>query len=87
MGDKYVKIMIFLEFQRKVGDSTVWKGIINHWKYIKTNLKWCIEMEQRCAFGYIIGFRAFCFFCGWNNLECINLNTKVYDFINYVTKE
>ena len=42
MMDKYVKGNNFFNIPKKEGDFVVWKEVINHRKYIRARLKWCI---------------------------------------------
>ena len=50
MRDKYVKNNDFFRISKKEGNSTVWKKVINHKKYIGANLKWCIRYGRKVFF-------------------------------------
>ena len=49
MDDKYVRDNFFRAL-KKDGDSIMWKEIINHRKYIRASLKWCIGDGRKVCF-------------------------------------
>ena len=66
MQDKYVTDNNFFRIQKKNGDLIVWKEIINHRKYIRANLKWCIGDDRNVCFwiNYWVYMVPLVFFCG-----------------------
>ena len=62
---------------------------MNHRKYIGANLKLCIGYGIKVCFwtDYWIYMMPLVSFVDENNLQSINLDAKVYDFINRETKE
>ena len=50
MRDKYIKNNNLFRISIKVGDSIVWKEIINHRKCIGAGLKWCIGDGKKVCF-------------------------------------
>ena len=67
----------------------MWKETINHRKYVRASLKWCIGDGRKVFFWtdnwvYTIHLVSF---MDDNNLHYIKLYAKVNDFINYENKE
>ena len=89
MRDNYVRDNNFFKVSKNDGDSIVWKEIINHRKYIGDHLKWCIGDGRKVCFwtGYWVYMMPPMSFVDKNNLQYINEDAKVYDFINHETKE
>ena len=67
----------------------MWKEIINHINYARAGLKWCIGDGRKVSFWidnwvYRVPLVSF---VNDDNLQCINLEAKVHEFINHETKE
>ena len=65
----------------------MWKKIINHRKYIEANLKWCIGDGRKVCFWtyYWVYMVPLVSLEDDNNLQYINLDAKIHDFINQET--
>ena len=74
----------FLGSQKNAGNYVVWKKIINHTKLIGASLKWCIKDGRK--FRFWIDIWAYMMhrfsFVEDNNLQYINWDAKVHNFIN-----
>ena len=49
-GINILNTTTFLGSRKKKGDSIVWKEVINHRKYIRVGLKWCIRDGRKVCF-------------------------------------
>ena len=67
----------------------MWREIINHRKYIGAGVKWCIGDGRKVCFltDYWVNMVSLVSFMDGNNLQYINLEAKVHDFINHETKK
>ena len=89
MKDKCIKYNYFFRISKKEGDSIVWKEVINHRKYIRVGLKWCIGDGRKVCFQkdcwvYMLSLVSF---VDENSFHCINWDAKMHDFINQDTKK
>ena len=50
MQDKYVKDNNYFRNPKRIGDSILWKEIINHRRYIEVGLKWYIGDGRKVCF-------------------------------------
>ena len=68
----------------KKGDSITWKEIIIHRNIIEAGLKWCIVDERKVCFwtNLWVYMKPLISFLDENNLQQINKETKVIEFIN-----
>ena len=89
MGDKYVKSNNLFRISKNVGDSIIWKEIINHRKYIGARLKWCIGDGSKVCFwtDHWICMSPLISFVDENNMQYINWDAKVHEFIDHDKKE
>ena len=72
-----------------LGDSIVWKEIINHRKYIEVGLKWCIGDCWKVCFwiDHWVYMSPLISFVEEHNFQAINWDAKVYDFNDHDRKE